>query len=107
MFIKVKFLKSHPDFGYFAGDTGLISPKAAEKLLQGGYIMIIPEAEIYTAPIPPAKVNPLPEDMPGRDRLFDAGFVTIEEIKEAGDSLLDAGISNNILKKVTAYLKDK
>jgi len=106
MFIKVKFLKSHPDYGYFAGDTGLISPKAAEKLLQGGYIMLIPEAEIYNAPIP-ERINPLPEDMPGRERLFDAGFVTIEEIKEAGDSLLDAGISNTILKRVKTFLKDK
>lgn len=104
MFIKVKFLKSHPGFSYFAGDTGLISPKAAEKLLQGGYIMIIPEAEIY---VPPEKINPLPADLPGRDVLFVAGFDTIAGIKEAGDSLLDAGISNTTLKRVKTYLKDK
>lgn len=106
MFIKVKFLKSHPDFGYFANDTGTISPQAAEKLLKGGYIMLIPEAELYNDRIP-ERVNPLPADLPGRDRLFDAGFTTLEGIKEAGDSLLDAGISNTILKKVTAYLRDK
>lgn len=106
MFIKVKFLKSHPDYGYFTGDTGMISPKAAEKLLQGGYIMFIPEAEIYNDPIP-EKVNLLPEDMPERERLFDAGFTTIEEIKEAVNSMLTAGISNTILKKVKNYLKDK
>ena len=109
--VKVKFLKSHPAFGYFAGDVGTITPEWAEKLLAQGYILPIPDAltEITgPAPAAPGKVNTLPDDLPARDKLFAAGFNSLEKIKEAGDSLLDVvGISNNILKKITKYLKDK
>lgn len=108
--IRVKFLKSHPSFGYFAGDMGSVTPEAAEKLLKGGYILPLPgEEQIVYKDIEPVKpsapVNPLPDDFPARDKLFAAGFVKIEDIKAAGDGILDVpGISNNVLKKVNKYL---
>lgn len=109
--IKVKWLKAHFKFAYSVGDVGYVTPEWAEKLLAQGYILPIPDAITeYTAaaPAPAPKVNALPEDLPARDKLFAAGFDTLEKVKEAGDSLLDVvGISNNILKKITKYLKDK
>jgi len=99
--IKVKWLKAHHAFAYSAGNIGSVTPDAAAKLLKGGYIMLLPADEDE----PPA--NPLPEDLPGRDVLFESGFDTIEKVKKAGDSLLDTGISGNTLKRVKSYLKDK
>jgi hypothetical protein len=112
--IKVKWLKAHFKFAYVAGDVGYVTPEWAEKLLPLGYILPIPDAEkeypeaASSVPAPAEKTNSLPEDLPARDKLFAAGFDSIEKVKEAGDSLLDVvGISNNILKKITKYLKDK
>jgi hypothetical protein len=52
-------------------------------------------------------VNTLPEDLPGREKLFAAGFDTAEKVKEVsgGDSLLDVGISVAMLKKIKKYFK--
>jgi hypothetical protein len=99
---KVKFLKSHPAYSYFAGDSGEITDEAASKLLSQGFIIIVPEPEKRESK---KVVNPLPEDLPGRDKLFEVGFDSILKIKEAGDSLLDAGISNTTFKKIVSYLK--
>lgn len=105
--IKVKWLKAHFRFAYTAGDVGYVTPVNAEMLLAGGYILLIPDAEKEIIAVP-EKVNTLPEDLPARDKLFAAGYDTVEKVKDAGDGLLDVvGVSNNILKKITRYLKDK
>jgi hypothetical protein len=100
--IKVLFLKSHPDYGYFANDVGTVTPEAAEKLLKKGYILPLPEEDKGKML---EKENPLPEGLPGRTVIYDAGFNTLEKIKEAGDSLLDCGISAATLKKVKKFLE--
>ena len=51
-------------------------------------------------------VNPLPEDMPGRDKLFEVGYKTIEEVKAIGD-LLDVGVSKQMAGKIKKYLAGK
>jgi hypothetical protein len=112
--IKVKWLKAHFKFAYSAGDVGYITPEWAEKLLPLGYILPVPDA---VGDITPSSgsvsagvgvTNTLPADLPARDKLFAAGFDTIEKVKAAGDGLLDVvGVSNNILKKITRYLKEK
>jgi hypothetical protein len=101
--IKVKWIKAHFRFAYSAGQIGFVTPENAAMLQKGGYIMILPEEEKEIRV--PDKVNPLPEDLPGRDKLFEVGFDSILKIKEAGDSLLDAGISNTTFKKIVSYLK--
>jgi hypothetical protein len=96
--IKVKFAKAHWLFSYFAGDIGYVTPENAEMLLNGGYALPLPddgEAD---------KVNPLPEDMPARDILFDQGFDSVDKVKEAGDSLTDIkGIGKGTLKQLAAW----
>jgi len=96
-YVKVKFLRAAPKYAYSAGDIGIVSADKAPGLLSGGYIIILPEEDDQ-------KENLLPEDLPGRDKLFAAGFDSVEKVKAAGDSLLDA-VSNTMLKKIKAYLK--
>lgn len=98
--IKVKWLKAHWDYAYSQGDIGYVSADKAAKLLNGGFVMPLPDDEEAE------KVNPLPVDLPGRGPLFAVGYETLEALKQAGDSLLDAGISITTLKKITTYLKD-
>jgi hypothetical protein len=96
-YIKVKFIKAAPKFAYTAGDVGMIDADRAPDLVKGGYVIPLPDE------YEPVK-NPLPEDLPGRDKLFEAGFDTVKKIKEAGDGLLDAGISKTMLTKIKKYL---
>lgn len=110
--IKVKWLKAHPRFAYSQGDIGYVTPQWAETLLSKGCIIIIPEAEEYKPEPNVEKVNPLPDDLPGRDKLFITGYKNAEEIKKVaevneGDGLLDAGISVSMLKKIRRYFKIK
>ena len=97
-YVKVFWLKAHCDYAYSKGQTGSVIAEKAKEPMDKGYLIPVPEAEDKV-------VNPLPEDLPGRDVLFNAGFDNIEKIQEAGDSLLDAGISTTTLKKVKAYFK--
>ena len=100
--IKVKWLKAHRSYAYVTGDVGEVTPLAAEMLLAEGYIMLVPET--IEEKKEPEKVNTLPEDFPGRDKLFAAGFETVEQVIAAGDSVLDVvGISQNMLKKIKKY----
>jgi hypothetical protein len=96
-FVKVIWLKSHHKYAYNTGDNGSVDAEKAPELIKGGYIMPVPDTV-------QEKVNPLPADFPGRTILFDAGFDSIQKIKEAGDSLLDAGISKTTLTKVKKYV---
>jgi hypothetical protein len=98
-YINVIWLKPHHLYAYNKDDKGIVDSEKAPGLLAAGFILPIPDTESKIE-----KVNPLPADLPGRTVLFDAGFDTIQKIKEAGDSLLDAGISNTTLKKVKAYV---
>jgi hypothetical protein len=120
--IKVKWLKPHSSFGYFAGDLGYVTADWAAKLVATGYVMLLPEDGLVIPAVPssPPVVpliggqisgskddNPLPEDLPGREKLFEAGYRELEKIKEAGDLLMDAGISKSMCKSIAKYLKAK
>jgi hypothetical protein len=96
-FIKVLWLKAHHKFAYSKGDHGVVDADLAPGLMNDGYIMPVPDTEVE-------KVNPLPDDLPGRTILFNAGYETLQALRESGDSLLDAGISKTTLTKVKAYL---
>lgn len=78
--MRVKFIKSHPDFAYFAGDNANISEAQVQdfKLIERGFVMVIPTEE-------EAPVNTLPEDLPSRDFLFKNGFESIADIVAVGE----------------------
>ncbi len=97
--IKVKWVKPHPRYAYFAGDVGTVKVEKVKELLDKGYIIPIPDQE-------DKKDNPLPEDLPARDILYEAGFDTVEKVKEAGESLADIkGIGKGTLKQLAEYFK--
>jgi hypothetical protein len=96
-FVKVLWLKAHHKYSYNTGDNGIVDANLAPALIKGGYIMPLPDTN-------EEKANTLPEDLPGRTILFASGYDTIQKIKEAGDSLLDAGISKTTLTRVKKYV---
>lgn len=95
--VRVIWLKGYPGHVSFAGLKSSVDASLAPKLFKDGFIQLLPDEQEES-------VNTLPEDLPARDKLFAAGFTTIDQVKEAGDSLLDAGISNTTLKKIKSYL---
>lgn len=101
--VKVKWLKSHPKYAYFAGDVGEIEADAAADLLNKGYLVTLPETTIKLM-----EENPLPEDFPAREILWTEGFKTISEVLEAGESLKTIkGIGKGMYQKIIAYKKDE
>lgn len=115
--IKVKWVKAHFKYAYSAGDVGYVKADVVESLVAQGYVIPLPDEIREIAPVPapglepvpapPEVVNPLPENLPGREKLFLAGFDSLDKIREAGDGLLDVvGISNSMLKKIKKYLKE-
>lgn len=101
-YIKVKFLKAHPEFAYFKGDVGEITEESAAILLESGHIIILPEGSDE------GDVNTLPEDLPAREILFAEGFDTAEKVKEAGESILDIkGIGKATYKLIVEFLESE
>ncbi len=106
--VNVVFRTPHPDYGYFAGQSGKIDAVKAQKLLQEGYIIIAPEKE--DSGIPPTDplevINPLPPDFPARIILFEAGFDTIDKVLQAGESLTDIkGIGKGTIRQIDNWCK--
>lgn len=97
--VKVKYLQSHPKDAYFAGDIAEVSADKAAARHKTGHVIILPDDEEEP------KVNTLPGDLPGREKLFELGFTTLEEIKAAGDTLLDEGISKAMLGKIMKFVE--
>ncbi len=95
-YVKVLWIKCHWDYAYSAGMNGIVDAERAPELIKGGFVIPIPDAE-------DKKVNTLPEDFPGRDKLFNMGFETVQQVKDAGEALLDEGISQTMLKKIMKY----
>lgn len=99
-YIKVKFLKAHPEFAYSKGDIGSVTEDNAARLLNSGHIILLPEDSDEGVN------NTLPEDFPARDILFAEGFDTAEKVKEAGVSITDvSGIGKGTYKQIVAYFE--
>jgi hypothetical protein len=97
--INVKWLKPHWAYSYSAGETGSVFADVAPSLLKGGFILPAPDKDND-------KVNPLPEDLPVRDLLFENGFETVEKIKEAGEAITDIkGIGKGTLKQLAEWFE--
>lgn len=78
----------------------MIDADKAAKMTNEGYVFPLPEPVIEAV-----KVNLLPEDLPGRDKLFSLGFENVEKVREAGDALLDAGFSKSMITKIRKYFE--
>jgi hypothetical protein len=96
--VRVQWLKSHPEFSYFAGDNSTLPADKAAILSKSGHINIFPGVE-------DKDVNTLPEDLPCREILFAAGFDSVEKVKEAGESLIDIkGIGKTSVKNILDFI---
>jgi len=104
--IKGKFLKSHPAFSYFEGEIGFVPADKADRLVREGFFLPIPDTIVSEVEKNQPSSNPLPADLPAREKLFESGYKTLAEIKAADDALLEVpGISNAVLKKIKKYLE--
>ena len=90
-------MKAAPKYAYSAGDVGEVDAARVADLVTGGYVIPLPDED---EPV----INPLPEDLPARDKLFDAGFDSVKKIREAGDSLLDV-VSKTMLTRIKKFLQ--
>jgi len=105
--VRVKWLKKHQDYGYFADAVGEVEADRATELYKKGYLIILPDGNKEAAEAAPAAeaVNLFPDDMPTRDILFAEGFRTYAQIKEAGESLkLIKGIKQKMLTAIMEYI---
>ena len=98
-YVRVKFIKAAYGYAYSAGDTGIVDAEKAPALIKAGCIQVLPDED----PDDSAD-NTLPEDLPGRDKLFRAGFTEVDKVREAGDGLTDL-LTKKELKELTDYLK--
>jgi hypothetical protein len=102
--IKVYWVKAHPKFAYAEGMTGEIMEAKFDELFKGGFIIPIPGTEPEVPAAAAEDKNTLPEDMPCREKLFEAGYKSVEEVR-AIDDLLDVGVSKAMAGKIKKYLK--
>ena len=61
-------------------------------------------AEVKVVELTPDTSTDLPEDLPARQKLIDAGFDTLEKVKACTDFADIKGISNTTAKQITDYL---
>jgi hypothetical protein len=93
--IHVQFLKKGAPFGfaYMAGQTGsILDFKQAKELESLGILKIID---------PPSD---LPEDIPGRKFMIEAGYYSINDLKKVEDFTEIPGITKTINKRIKEYI---
>jgi hypothetical protein len=94
--VRVKFIRSGAPYGlaYSAGATGVpLDTKRADALVESGVVEILPS------------FNDLPDDLPGKSKLIDIGFETIDQVKGAELSILP-GITKALAKKIHQYISE-
>lgn len=98
--LHVKFKKSHSDYGYFEGDFAELPADEVALLVENGFVILFPGEKEKSE-------NPLPTDLPCRDLLFENGFVTMDQVGEAGEGLCEIkGIGPKLCTNILDFLKD-
>ena len=97
--MKIKFLRPVAGFAYFENDiTDALPDEKAAGLVAKGYAILIPETE--------GEQNKLPDDLPGREQLYDGGLETIEDVKNALPTITDIkGIGKKTAEAIKKYLQ--
>lgn len=92
--VNIKFIKHPVQFrmAYFPGDVITINEKQADELILAG-VAVLTE-----------KGSDLPDDIPGRNLLINAGL-TMNDIKEISDFTQIKGITKTINANIVKYLK--
>lgn len=97
--MKVKIIKSHPLYSYFIGDEVELSEPVTEVFIQGQYAIPIVQESHQTD-------NPLDEELPYRELLFENGYSSLEDIEQAGESLTEInGIGKKAVEKIIEFIQ--
>jgi hypothetical protein len=99
VFVRVKWVKKHWDYAYLTGSIGTVDADKVPALLKDGFLIPLPDEDEEKV------LNPLPEELPGRDKLFKAGFTSVEDIKKAGESISDV-LNKTEAKNLKGYLEE-
>ena len=96
--MKVKIIKPVPGMAYFGGETPDLKPTVCAKWIQSGHMIAVPETE--------DDKNTLPEDLPGREILFNEGMKTIGDVKKVKETLTDfKGIGAKTAADIIKYIE--
>lgn len=95
--MKIKFISNVSELAYFPGDVAELPAELVAPYIASGHIIVIPETE--------GTSNPLPAGLPMRDKLFAAGFSSLETIAAADLSIIE-GISKTNALKIKTYVAD-
>ena len=101
-YIDVKFIRKHSMYAYMPGDLGKVRSTEVPELLEEGYILVLPDDDDGE------KENPLPQDMPLRDEIFNKlGTNNAEEVKALleGGKLAEEGFTKAKIAKLDKYFK--
>ena len=92
--VNIKFVKHPVQFrmAYFPGDIISIDEKQADELVLSGVA------------VPCEKGSDLPDDIPGRNLLINAGL-SLSDVKEISDFTQIKGISKTTAANIVKYLK--
>jgi len=96
--LNIKWLKPHPKYAYFEGDTAELQPEEVAELIESGHVILFPGVD-------KKEENPLPLDLPSRDLLFESGYLTVDQIRESITGLKEIkGIGKKSFDEITAFL---
>lgn len=85
---------------YFENDVADLPNEKAAGLVNKGWAIMVPDTE--------GEENNLPEDLPAREVLFDNGLETIDDIKNAIDTLTDIkGIGKKTVQQIKKFIAKK
>ncbi len=92
--MKCLFLRSVKGYAYFAGDVGELPDEEAADLVKKGFVTLYQGED----------KNTLPEGMPARKILFENGFRTVEDVKNAKEALEEIkGIGKKMAVTIIEY----
>lgn len=94
---RVEFIRPRQGYGYFAGDIASLPDEKVKKLLDEGYVRLSDTPEVIE--------SDLPEDLPARQALIDAGLINKKDVLAAAETLTDVkGLGKSTAEKIVAQL---
>ena len=92
--MKVMFLRAVKGYAYFRGDVGDVPDEEAGRLVGRGVVSVYQGEDECT----------LPEGMPARQLLHEAGFRTVAEVLAAREGLEEVkGIGHKMAERIVEY----
>ena len=95
--MKCLFLKPVKGYAYFKGEVGELPDEVATDLVEKGFVTLYKGEE----------ENTLPDGMPSRKILFENGFRTVSDVKNAKEALEEIrGIGKKMATTIIEYCEN-